>query len=95
MSGHLIVIGRDGRVQFIAADELLPFKRAMGPVCSARAAAVEPTGPNGSWEVEMPGGDKYGPFEKREDALRYERQMVEGRMLRGRLQSYEPEGATR
>lgn len=81
---HLVTIGPGGEVRFIASDNLLPLKSALGQGKTRRASHVEPNDAD-QWEADLSpvGGPVLGPFTKRSEALAAETEWIKKHVLGG------------
>lgn len=81
---HLVTISAGGAVRFIASDNLLPLKSALGKSTTRRASHVEPNEAD-QWEADLGpvGGPVLGPFEKRSEALAAETEWLKQHVLGG------------
>lgn len=76
MKNLQIVIGRNGRTEFIYSDELIGMLKH-GKAVTRRASHVEPE-VSGGWTADMApvGGPKLGPFPSRAAALLAEEEWI-------------------
>lgn len=88
---HTVVIDLDGTVRFVDNDDLIEFRRSMGPATIKRASHVEPELVDGEirWFVDMspvggpklplftPDGDKPGYATKQEALDVEERYLID------------------
>jgi hypothetical protein len=72
-----MIVGTDGTVRMIYADEMAPVLAAMGEVTVKRASHVEPA--PGGWAADMApvGGPVLGPYALRSEALAAEVQWLQ------------------
>lgn len=67
------LVVRDGKVETIYDDALLPLMRRLGTWTTRRASHVEPEGTDWYADLSPVQGPKLGPFATREQALAAER----------------------
>ena len=76
-----LIIGKDGSARFIYNDKLKQAFKDHGKMKSKRASHVEPVEENGTevWYADLSpvGGEKLGPFDLRDDALKAEVKWLE------------------
>lgn len=81
----VIVVQTDGAVRFVWDDRLAGMVQEGDPTIS-RASDVEPTA-GGLWLADMGrvGGPVFGPFRRRDEAIRRERELLVDCLIGGSL----------